>query len=103
MSMNQRERDALDRHITGNYGEDQLLEDEPLSSTLPQLRMHAGASDTHIPRPLLERAADELDDLYDLLKRAESLRPKLLKDFGYVPEYVLEFCNAARAAIARKT
>ena len=25
--MNQRERDALDRHITGNYGEDQLRED----------------------------------------------------------------------------
>lgn len=24
MSMNQRERDALDRHITGNYGEDQF-------------------------------------------------------------------------------
>jgi len=24
--MNQRERDALDRHITGNYGEDQFAE-----------------------------------------------------------------------------
>lgn len=24
--MNQRERDALDRHITGNYGEDQFRE-----------------------------------------------------------------------------
>lgn len=32
-------------------------------STAPQLRMHAGASDTHIPRPLLGRAADEIDAL----------------------------------------
>ena len=30
--MNQRERDALDRHITGNYGEDQFADYDNLHS-----------------------------------------------------------------------
>ena len=41
--------------------------------------------------------------LVEALREAEVLRPKLLKDFGYVPEYVLEFCNQARAAVSRST
>jgi hypothetical protein len=39
--------------------------------------------------------------LLEALLEAEALRPRLLKDFGYVPEYVLEFCNKARAVLYR--
>ena len=38
-------------------------------------------------------------ELLEALQAAEALRPRLLKDFGYVPEYVLEFCNKARAVL----
>ena len=38
-------------------------------------------------------------ELAGVLRDAEALRPRMLKDFGYVPEYVLEFCNKARAVL----
>ena len=37
--------------------------------------------------------------LREVLSQAEALRPRMLKDGGYVPEYVLDFCNKARAAL----
>lgn len=40
-------------------------------------------------------------ELVEALKLAQVLRPKMLKDFGYVPEYVLDFCNNARALLAK--
>jgi hypothetical protein len=39
----------------------------------------------------------DIDALREVLQGAEALRPEMLKDFGYVPEYVLDFCNRARA------
>lgn len=37
--MNQRDRDALDRHITGNFGEDQVPdEDYPTDEQIEQIR-----------------------------------------------------------------
>jgi hypothetical protein len=43
--MNQRERDALDRHITGNYGEDQLKDslDGYIEELLADRKQLAGA------------------------------------------------------------
>ena len=43
----------------------------------------------------------QVAELVGLLRDAEALRPRMLKDFGYVPEYVLEFCNKARAVLYR--
>ncbi|SRR5258706_7855734 len=40
-------------------------------------------------------------ELVEALALAEALRPKILKGFGYVPEYVLDFCNNARAVLAK--
>jgi len=55
------------------------------------------------PSALAERDALRLQvaELAGALRDAEALRPRMLKDFGYVPEYVLEFCNKARAFLAR--
>jgi hypothetical protein len=97
MSMNQRERDALDRHITGNYGEDQLREQPGMC-----IWEDCGNDAIYCEGHAREYMQPDLDELRRILADAESLRPKLLRDFGYVPEYVLEFCNVARAAIARK-
>ena len=38
--------------------------------------------------------------LVALLATAQALRPSLLKDYGAVPECVLDFCNRARAALS---
>ena len=48
-----------------------------------------------------EEMESERDALRTVLLEAEALRPRLLKDFGYVPEYVLDFCNKVRAALAK--
>lgn len=53
--------------------------------------------------PQARDLARELSDAQRLLRDAQQLRPILLKQLGYVPEPVLEFCNRARAAIQKKT
>lgn len=53
----------------------------------------------------LECQRDELqakcEGLVAALRRANDLRPMLLLQYGAVPECVLEFCNQARAALAK--
>lgn len=43
--------------------------------------------------------AARIAQLEALLREAQSLRPQLLKQFGHVPEYVLDYCNKVRAAL----
>jgi len=40
-------------------------------------------------------------ELAAVLQSAAVLRPKLLTQYGAVPECVLDFCNRARAALAK--
>lgn len=54
-----REREALDRHITGNYGEDQLSEDCCRQHQRP--RWEAGTLSSHALREVL---VDALNDLW---------------------------------------
>lgn len=35
-------------------------------------------------------------ELEDALREAQKMRPAMLRQLGYVPEPVLEFCNMAR-------
>lgn len=46
----------------------------------------------------LERQRDEVAAA---LEQATNMRPALLMTLGYVPEPVLEYCNLARAALAK--
>ena len=46
--------------------------------------------------PTMEERCKRLEDV---LTAAQLLRPALLSIYGAVPECVLEFCNAARAAL----
>jgi len=47
------------------------------------------------------RCFDERDELIALLEMAQTLRPTLLAKYGAVPECVLDYCNKARALLAR--
>jgi hypothetical protein len=42
----------------------------------------------------------QIQKLRAVLAQAQSLRPALLRQYHVVPEYVLDFCNTARAALA---
>ena len=47
----------------------------------------------------LETLRADNERLRALLATAQDLRPELLRDFGYVPGPVLDFCNKSRAAL----
>ena len=49
---------------------------------------------------IAHEAIRQRDELRAILQSAQELRPKLLAQYGAVPECVLDFCNRARAAIA---
>ena len=51
------------------------------------------------PMRALIQIQDERTRLVEALREAEVLRPKVLKGMGYVPEYVLEYCNKARSLL----
>lgn len=48
-----------------------------------------------------KRAEKQRDELAEALRKAEDLRPLLVKELDYVPEGVLAFCNQARDALAK--
>ena len=50
-----------------------------------------------------DRLLAENERLRATLQLAQAMRPSLLKDYGAVPECVLDFCNRARAALAKTT
>ena len=47
----------------------------------------------------IDREAQRQAEMEILLQEAQELRPALLRQLGYVPECVLEFCNRARQLI----
>ena len=70
--MNSRERDALDRHITGNYGEDQMDQDFE--------RLFEAAQEMHdlvqqwreTGKPVLGRLSEAHDKLGEALKKYDA-------------------------------
>ena len=69
---------------------------------------HQIAGRAWVPRVMAISQAKELatlrvqrDELLAACEAAQSLRPALLKQLGYVPECVLEFCNLARTVTTK--
>jgi hypothetical protein len=58
--MNQRERNALDRHITGNYGEDQFEQYDEPEPTEEQMQAEMAAEEEHYFFKPVEQKMDEL-------------------------------------------
>lgn len=56
-------------------------------------------SDRRVSPAVGDFALAERPKLLALLAEAQDMRPTLLKQLGYVPECVLDFCNKARAAV----
>ena len=48
-----------------------------------------------------DRLRAQVAALSEALQAAQELRPTLLRQYGAVPECVLDYCNSARAALAK--
>lgn len=53
--MTRQEREALDRHITGNYGEDQFKDEERCSCGAPEPCMAPRYGGQHVPREVWDK------------------------------------------------
>lgn len=66
--MNNREKEALDRHITGNYGEDQFPSDEELEMTEQQEKEVAEAE----REMYAQRYEGRVNELIEALKHVKT-------------------------------
>lgn len=55
--------------------------------------------DMNNPEDVREVLQARIIELEDALRSAQQLRPALLRQYGAVPECVLEFCNRARQVL----